>query len=121
MTHLQARETLVFELGDLNEDGERLRREAGTAISELELKFRSLLLKLNSSLPVVDKETSCDDDDASFAFRVHTSVLGARTVTERSDEWAAVAVNAEEDAGEKTMVPVYSMSYPVQMNIFVVK
>ncbi len=123
----------VFDFGHVESEGRRLEereRERGSIIygEELELKFRSLLLRLNAVL--TDMDELGEDDELTFSFRLRTSARSAESVTTTEDGWMAVDDDSDEEdpvvlversLNPKKIVPVYGMRHPVSLNVFILK
>ncbi len=107
---------------------------------ELELKFRSLLMRLSSVLPGLEPKLGAErggggDEDLTFSFRLRTTVAGARAATageggdgelwvsadgggdeaDRQDGFSATAM------ADKKLIPIYGIRHPVPLNVYALK
>ena len=105
---------------------------------ELELKFRSLLMRLSSVLPGLEPKLGAEggDEDLTFSFRLRTTVAGARAATagEGGDGelWVSADGGGDEADGhqdgfaamapaDKKLIPIYGIRHPVQLNVYALK
>ena len=109
---------------------------------ELELKFRSLLMRLSSVLPGLEPKLGAeggggdDDEDLTFSFRLRTTVAGARAATagEGGDGelWVSADGGGDEADGhqdgiaamamaDKKLIPIYGIRHPVPLNVYALK
>ena len=107
---------------------------------ELELKFRSLLMRLSSVLPGLEPKLGAeggDDEDLTFSFRLRTTVAGARAATageggDGDELWVSADGGGDEDDGhqdgfaamamaDKKLIPIYGIRHPVPLNVYALK
>ena len=126
-------ERIVFEFGDAEAEAKRLEARERDAASlllaeELELRWRALLLRMNSvlaSMPGLEKDK--EKDDLSFRFRLRASVKSSRALTsEDGDELWAVDGGEDDEEDLFTscpgqVVPIYGIKRPVRLNVYVIR
>ncbi len=128
------RERFVFEFGRVEAEARRLavaeRSKSPSLLvgEELELKFRSLLLRMNSVLSSSSMDSLAEDEDRlTFSYRLRTTVCAACAVTAAEDLWAA-AVDAggsgggvEEEEEGMVVIPIFGMTRPVNLSVYALK